>query len=362
MMTTASKAYAGLAGFAFVAFVNYMGAVGGDRVAYVLLVGFSIAFGLLAWVATGRRVDDEAPTFEPSSRPGRIPVDGPGPAAGPSTHPLVVSLGVAVAATSAAFGAVFLLLGVAIAVLGLSGWFGQVWREHPSWTPAVGEKVSTRVVSPFALPLSAVLLGLVVVGSVSRILLNVSINAAVVVSLVLAAAVFAGCTVAALGTKLTPRLLGGVSGVAMTALVVAGITAGVRGVREEHHFTAPVTPVNVSAEGLAFLEKEVTVPLDKPVQLTFENNDPDYHNVAIYTTPVGGRPFIAFTPFGGPRDEVYSPVDLKGIGLEIGSYSFRCDFHPAMVGNFIITPGGGEDGEHEEEGGGGHASGGDGGE
>lgn len=361
MLTTASKVYAGLAGFAFVAFFNYMGAVGGDRQAYVVLVAFSVAFGLLAWVAAGRRVDDEEPAFDPSSAPGRTPVVGPGPAAAPSTHPLVVALGIAVAASSAAFGVVFLFLGVAILLLGLGGWFGQVWREHPSWTPAVGERVSARIVSPFALPLSAVLLGLVVVGSVSRILLNISINAAVVVSLLLAAAVFAGCTVAAFGTRLTPRLLGGVSGVALTALIAAGITTGVRGVREEHHFTAPVTPVHVSAEGLAFLEKEVTVPLEKRLQLTFENHDPDYHNVAIYSTPTGGQPFIAFNPFGGPREETYAPVDLETIGLTVGTYSFRCDFHPAMVGNFNVTPGG-EDDDHEEEGGGGHASGGEGGE
>lgn len=343
MLTTASKAYATLAALAFVVFFVYMAGIGGDRQGDIVLISFALGFGLLSWVAASRRVDDVAPDFDPSTSPDRTPVLKPGPAASPSTYPLVAALGAGVMATSAAFGPYFLLLGVVVLVFGLLGWLGQVWREHPSWTPAVGDTFSTRVLSPFALPLTAVLIGIVVVISVSRILLNVTPHAAVAVSLVIASVVFIGCTAAALGTQLSPKLLGIMAAIAMVAVVAAGITTGVRGNRQEEKITLPVTPVRIVAQGTAYVQKEITAPIDRRFQLTFVNNDVNtYHDVGIYSAQSGGQPFIAFTPFAGPGHEKYAPVDLQAIGLKQGTtYYFRCDFHPAMVGTFVVTAGGG---------------------
>jgi plastocyanin len=206
----------------------------------------------------------------------------------------------------------------------------------------VGHKVATRVVAPFALPVSAVLVGVVMVASVSRILLDITPHAAVAVSLLVAALVFAGCAIAATGARLSPRLLGVMTGVALLALVSAATVAGVRGTRAEENRAPRIPQVHLTAQGTAYQQKQITVP-DSRFQLSFTNDDLDvYHDVALYSAPSGGTPYIAFTPFAGIGHQKYPAVDLGKLGMKPGKYYFRCDFHPAMVGTFTVTaPAGG---------------------
>lgn len=340
MLTSASKAYVGLAAAAFVIFMGYWIGVGGDRTGDVLLLGVVAAAALSAWAAAGGRVADLAPRVDPGAALERRAVPGPGPAAFPSTFPLVVAAGAGLLVVGAAYGAVFALLGAVAIALGLLGWFGQTWREHPSWSPQVGDKVATRVVAPFALPVSAVLVGVIVVGSVSRILLDITPHAAVAVSLLVASLIFAGCAIAATGARLSPRLLGVMTGVALLALVSAATVAGVRGTRDEEKRTLGIPQAHLTAQGTAFQQKQITVPEGR-FQLTFTNDDADiFHDVALYSAANGGTPYIAFTPFAGVGRQKYPAVDLAKLGIKPGRYYFRCDFHPAMVGTFTVTAAG----------------------
>ncbi len=342
MLTSASKAYSGLAAAAFVIFVGYWIGVGGDRPGDVLLLGVVAAAALSAWAVAGSRVPDMAPRVDPGAALERSAVAAPGPTAFPSTFPVMVAAGAGLVVAGAAFGAVFAVLGAIVLALGLLGWLGQTWREHPSWSPQVGDKVATRVVAPFALPVSAVLIGLIVVASVSRILLDITPHAAVAVSLVVASLIFAGCAVAATGTRLKPKLLGVMTGVAVLALVSAATVTGVRGTRQEEKRTLGIPQVHITAQGTAFQQKQITVP-DGRLQLTFTNDDADiFHDVALYSAPSGGTPYIAFTPFSGVGHQKYPSVDLAKLGVKPGKYYFRCDFHPSMVGTLTVTaPSGG---------------------
>ena len=86
--------------------------------------------------------------------------------------------------------------------------------------------------------------------------------------------------------------------------------------------------VHISAFGIQFEQKSVTVPADTPFQIEFENKDPGTpHNVAIHLGGPTGAELFKGPVFNGVETRVY---DVPA--LDAGSYSFVCTVHPTMVG------------------------------
>jgi plastocyanin len=88
----------------------------------------------------------------------------------------------------------------------------------------------------------------------------------------------------------------------------------------------PALTLKLSATDSIFDKTELTVVADAPFAIEFENRDAIPHNVSVQA----GQPGMIGETFGGPatRTHVYWP-------LAAGSYSFRCDLHPEMVGTLI---------------------------
>jgi plastocyanin len=96
---------------------------------------------------------------------------------------------------------------------------------------------------------------------------------------------------------------------------------------------AAIQPATVTAQGLAFDTKTLTIPADTPTKLTFVNQDAGTpHNIAIYPSSSDlSNPLFRGDVVTGPATVTYDIPALKP-----GSYYFHCDVHPTMNGTVTV--------------------------
>lgn len=332
--------------------------------ALLLGAGLAAAIGGLAIVGTQGR---DVPAVEGGREPASLA------SSGSSVWPVAAGLAALLIATGLATGSGLVALGLAAATVAGVGWFAQSWAAHPTWTDEQNERVSSRLVLPIVLPLGVTALVLMIAFSFSRILLAVDSNTSVLIALVAALLILgAGVIVAVRGLGRSAIL----SLLTVAALATAGVGVGgaVAGEREFHRAggesgehagegetggghadaeseqgspaqvaeheegeaaAAAASPsrVEISADGLQFDKKELTLPAGQPTVIAFSNEEAQPHNVAIRE---GGS--TVFRPEGGgiitgPGEEVEYEVPA----LEPGEYEFFCEVHPAaMTGELTV--------------------------
>jgi plastocyanin len=90
---------------------------------------------------------------------------------------------------------------------------------------------------------------------------------------------------------------------------------------------------SIAAEGLAFSTDALSWAANTEVALTFDNRDPvdvtGAHNVAIYA---GDEALFQGQLVDGPATVEYAVPPM-----EAGTYEFRCDIHPEMIGTVEVT-------------------------
>jgi cytochrome c oxidase subunit II len=98
---------------------------------------------------------------------------------------------------------------------------------------------------------------------------------------------------------------------------------------------ADPNPRSIAANDIAFNKDCLAGPVERPFQITFENQEPVPHNVAFFEGDDANAPRILprdQTPvFPGPRTETYR---LPALGA--GTYYFHCDAHPGMSGKLAV--------------------------
>jgi len=101
---------------------------------------------------------------------------------------------------------------------------------------------------------------------------------------------------------------------------------------------ADPNPRSIAAKDIAFNKQCLAGPVNRPFEITFENQEAVPHNVAFYETEAADNPILppAETPvFPGPETVTYQLPALKA-----GEYFFRCDAHPqAMTGQLVVRSG-----------------------
>ncbi|MCU0629060.1 MAG: cupredoxin domain-containing protein [Methanoregulaceae archaeon] len=91
--------------------------------------------------------------------------------------------------------------------------------------------------------------------------------------------------------------------------------------------------VKIKANNFAFDVSTITVPAGSRVIVEFENEEGVPHNVAFYTSPSLSSTIYKGEIITGPREITYTFTAPATPGI----YYFRCDVHPDMDGQFIVT-------------------------
>ena len=342
MFNAASKLYFTLAGLAIV--VGFAYVIGtSDRVGFTNLViaGLSaVVLGVAAYVYVPR--EPLAVALDEVAEP--RPADATD-TAGASTWPVWGALSLGLIAAGAATEGSLILLGVIVGLVAVFAWFGQVWREHPSWTPAMTERINDRFVVPIGLPGTIFLLAGAGVVALSRLFLAVSAEAAPIIGIVTAFALLGAFWMIAtknIGRSAVTTL----ATVGVGLLLASGVAGALKGEREFHHGEGE-GEFAIAAEGIEFDKDQLDFPAATKVTLVFENREAIPHNVALYEAK-GGEAI-----FQGPVLNTEGTAEYEFETPEAGSYYFQCDVHPDQMNgtaNVSEEASEGEPGEHEEEG------------
>lgn len=331
MLNLASRAFFVLSLVAAVMAGGYAVA-GGDRTGVVVLAFLALA-AFVAGVATfGDAVPDFAPPVADDAPPPERRSVGAAEAARASGWPAGAAVALSVMAVGAAVGVPVVLGGLVLVLIVSGGWFATAWREHPSWTKPVRERVSSRLLVPVGLPIAAFSLAVIIAVSVSRVLLAIPKNASVFVALVVAVAVLLACAWVASRPRLGSSVIVALSALAAASMLGAGIAGAVAGERHFERHEAEEEPLKVAARQTQFDKDTITVPAGDAVTLEFVNHDEGiYHNVAVYEGEgPDAKPIFNGEGFPGEGErsyEIHAPPP--------GTYTFVCDFHPNMKGKFV---------------------------
>jgi plastocyanin len=175
----------------------------------------------------------------------------------------------------------------------------------------------------------------------SRILLAVSKDAASAIAIFTALNVLIGSALVAYGRRVRtrpasfPLLVLAALLVIGAGVVALSVTEG--GGAEE----AQAQAVSLSAKDIQFSTDAITVTAEKPITLSFDNQDAGIqHNVAIFQGADASAPVV----FRGELVTGVATVSYSVRPLKAGDYFFHCDVHPTMQGTITAgaAPPGGE--------------------
>jgi plastocyanin len=204
----------------------------------------------------------------------------------------------------------------------------------------MSSEVRVKVPLPFVIPFGAlIVIGLVTVG-MSRILLSVPKEVAVIIAIAVASNVLIACAVIAnrpeTARRTWPELVMVFLYPILIGIVLTQLNLGTgHGVAEEAgaHEAAEGgggAANSVSAEGVQFNTDELVFSAGEETELEFSNADTVQHNIAIYEEEGGADLFVGDI-IGAAAETTYSipPLDK-------GEYYFQCDVHPAMNGSVVV--------------------------
>jgi plastocyanin len=212
-------------------------------------------------------------------------------------------------------------------------------HQYPSDSPLTHE-VRFRIPLPVVIPLGALLaIALVTVG-MSRILLSVPKEVAVVVALAIAANILIAGAFIALRPETARRSWPELMIVAAYPLVIGVVLANLglgtgHSAGEGEHATAETAPgageLTVAAANVQFDADTIELEARKEQSLPFLNNDTVEHNIAIYEDDSASQDLFVGDIIPGGQEITYEIP-----GLPKGEYYFQCDVHPAMNGTVSV--------------------------
>jgi plastocyanin len=206
--------------------------------------------------------------------------------------------------------------------------------------PNIAREMRVKLPLPVLIPVAALLIIAVCTIGLSRILLNVPSEAAVIIALAMAINVLGAA--AYLAAKPHPGR-GTMAELMMVVLfpIVIGIVLTQINFSSTSETTtksdaaaAPAAPSNsatLQAKGVAFAQKSLVVLGVKGFTLHFDNEDPTAHNVGIFDQK-GGKELFKGSVVTGP-----TTTDYKVKPLKPGDYYYQCDIHPdSMNGTLTV--------------------------
>lgn len=128
-------------------------------------------------------------------------------------------------------------------------------------------------------------------------------------------------------------------GILVLALVIGVVSVGCS--------KSQASEVNLAAENMSYLPKEVTVATGKPIKLVFDNKDVLEHDFSIDKIPAKvGEGHGGGHDMGGKQPDVHvsanagTKADIEFTPLQAGTYTFYCTIpghkDAGMVGSLIV--------------------------
>jgi plastocyanin len=285
------------------AFLLFLGLVFGGVV--LVLGSIALALTLLYWLVEALRIyeHDVGATAQP------LPVvahDGPPPGVhmpGPSFLPFLGAIGMAMLFLGLVFGEWLLAAGLIAFVLSIVGWMTAARKEYVKTVEADSTGHLEALPNP----------------SVPR-----GILAGLAILLVAGFVVQAGW--------LPPREASGAGASGAPPGSGAPPASGEPGASAAPPPSGQAADVTITAQGVAFVEKTVNAPADKPFTIAFVNDDQGTpHNVALHEGSPTGREAFKGEIFPGVATKVYEVPPLPA-----GTYAFICTVHPNMTGTATL--------------------------
>jgi plastocyanin len=188
-----------------------------------------------------------------------------------------------------------------------------------------------RAVLPVLIPLLAIVLTEIMVFSMSRVLLAVDKNMAVLVALGTSVAILVGAAFIAARPRLRSTTVVGL----LVVLAIGAVGAGALALRQGPHYlkeeAANRPKLALSAKDLAFDKKQLEISPSGAI-VDFQNGDTQPHNLAIYPSEDELDTALfkgSIVPAGGKAEYEVGPI-------EPGDYYFHCDVHPTMSGEVVV--------------------------
>ena len=204
------------------------------------------------------------------------------------------------------------------------------------------EEVRFRVPLPFVIPIVSLLVIAVGTIGLSRILLSVPKEAAVILAL----AVSANLLIAAAFVANRPESVRSswaellivftypiLIGVVLTQLNIGeGHSVAEEAGAQEAASEEGAGTLTVSASSLQFNTDEIVLSAGEEAELSFNNEDSSsvQHNIAIYEEEGGADLFVGDVIPGGQSVTYSIP------SLDKGEFYFQCDVHPGMNGTVVV--------------------------
>jgi len=207
--------------------LGYKGGVG-EQLGYGVLLGQSALAGFVALVLVSFRDADAAAQAHYMGVERLITA----PPVSNSIWPVVGAAGVTTAAVGLVLHTAVFITGVVICALVAIEWTMDAWADRATADPVANKALRDRIMAPLEIPLAGLAVALVAVLAVSRILLAVSKDGAVVAAGVFAVIIVAIAILYVAKPHLGRNLVAGLFVIVAVGLLVGGIVAAVAGERE----------------------------------------------------------------------------------------------------------------------------------
>ncbi|MDH3295619.1 MAG: hypothetical protein OER95_14970 [Acidimicrobiia bacterium] len=217
----------------------------GDHVGYTILMGAALVALLLAIVSVTTRDGNSEDMSALVGVEHSLAVRPPAQAVfwGPLT-----AFGLACIAVGVATSRAFLYLGFAVIAVSVFEWAVLAWSDRATGDTEVNSVIRSRLLSPFEVPILALLGAAVVVLGLSRVLLAVSEVGSVVVAVVAAAGIFAAAIFIA-KTRAPRPIISAIIAFGAVAVLAGGIVGAAVGERDFHHGEQPSDSGDHAEEG-----------------------------------------------------------------------------------------------------------------
>jgi plastocyanin len=203
--------------------------------------------------------------------------------------------------------------------------------------PNIVREMRIKLPLPVLIPVGALLFIAVMTIGLSRILLNVPSDAAVIIALAVALDVLGGAAYLAARPRPSPGTLAELMMVVLFPVIIGIVLTQINFASAETTGGGSGGPAAVTssatliAQSVAFQEKTLTVIGTKGFTVHFDNKDSTTHNFAIYDKQ-GGKELFKGDVITGPNTTDYQVKPLKA-----GTYYFQCDIHPTSMNGSLTV-------------------------